>query len=83
VQPKTLEEKILACIDSASHMTDSMYLNILKEGRIDYCKGKLERDFRDIALIPQVQKKLSSIYLAWKELIREYKKLEIVDKNPN
>lgn len=83
LQPETIEEKIIACIDSASHMTDSMYINIMKQGRINYCEGKLERDYRDIALIPQVHNELTAMYNIWKKLIGEYKKLHIVEDDKN
>lgn len=79
VQPKKIEERIIACIDSVSHMTDSMYIDIVKEGRFNYCMGKIERDFRDAGLIPEIKEMVEPIYRAWKELINRYAELEIVE----
>lgn len=79
VQPQKIEEKIIACIDSASHMTGAMYIDIVKEGRLNYCTGKIERDYRDTGLIPEIQEMVKPIYKAWKELITQYAKLGIVE----
>ncbi|OQB05891.1 MAG: HD domain protein [bacterium ADurb.Bin212] len=80
VQPVSIEEKIVACIDSVSHMTGPMYLDIAKEGRIEYCMGKIDRDYRDAGLIPEIQKQIEPIYHSWKTLISEYSKLNLVTK---
>lgn len=77
VLPITIEEKIVACIDSASHMTDDMYSSIASSGRFNFALAKIERDFRDIGLIPEVQKEVTPLYKAWVNLIKEYKKIGI------
>lgn len=74
VAPETLEAKILACADSASHMTDIMYVDIVRDGRFDYGAGKLERDFRDLGSFPEIKKELTPLYRAWKELLVEMNK---------
>jgi hypothetical protein len=82
VLPKTLEAKIVAFVDSASHMTDSMYLNIAKDDKSRSDKfdvhSKMKRDFRDLSFFPEVQAKLKGIFDAWKVLIKEYEKLDFV-----
>jgi metal-dependent HD superfamily phosphatase/phosphodiesterase len=69
VMPETLEAKLVACIDSASHMTDSMYVDILKAGKFDYACGKLGRDYRDLASFPEVQAELTPVYESWQKLL--------------
>lgn len=76
VIPETLEAKIMACVDSASHMTDSMYANIVRDGRSDYVFGKLERDYRDISEFPEVQKELQDVYEKWKALLNALVKID-------
>lgn len=72
VQPKTLEAKILAAADSASHLTDINYLVHISDGLRDYTFAKLERDYRDISLIPKLKKELTPLYQAWKTLLSVY-----------
>ena len=83
VQPETLEAKLMACIDSASHMTDYCYINIVQNGRFDYAYGKMDRDYRDVGLFPEIQKELAPIHNAWGKLIREYEKLGVVKNRTN
>lgn len=71
--PNSLEAKILAFCDSASHMQDSMYIEIAKDGRIDYAMAKLERDYRDLNLFPELKKEYENLYISWKKLLEEYK----------
>ncbi|MFA4995692.1 MAG: HD domain-containing protein [Patescibacteria group bacterium] len=76
IKPETLEAKIMACVDSASHMTDSMYANIIRDGHADYVFGKLERDYRDISKFPEVQKELQDVYEKWKALLNALAKID-------
>ena len=69
IEPQTLEAKILAASDSASHMTDFPYIVLMGEGKKDYVRAKIERGYRDIGLIPGVQEKLTPLYTAWKHLL--------------
>jgi len=78
VKPETLEEKIFVCADSASHFTGIDYIVALNEGRFEYIFGKLERDFRDIGLVPEIGKELKPLYSAYKKLFKEYRELGIV-----
>jgi 23S rRNA maturation-related 3'-5' exoribonuclease YhaM len=80
VMPETLEAKIMAFSDSASHMTDTMYLDMVKtdeKGRFARTYAKMERDFRDLAIFPEMQKELSEIYEAWQVLLKSYEKINL------
>lgn len=72
VPPESLEAKILAAADSASHLTDFNYLVQMSQGQRDYTLGKLERDYRDICVFPKLKKELTPLYLAWKKLLAAY-----------
>ena len=72
VLPKTLEAKVLAAADSASHLTDINYLVQMSQGHRDYTIGKLERDYRDICVFPKLEKVLTPLYFAWKKLLGVY-----------
>ncbi len=76
VEPQTIEAKILAASDSASHMTGEAYLVYAGRNNIEGSFGKLERDFRDIGLVPGLQEKLTPLYEAWKNLLSVYPKLD-------
>jgi len=69
IHPETLEAKIVAAADSASHFTDINYIVHVTDGIKDYALGKLERDYKDIGLLPGLQEKLTPLYLAWKQLL--------------
>ncbi|MCX6718320.1 MAG: HD domain-containing protein [Candidatus Staskawiczbacteria bacterium] len=69
VQPETIEEKMIAFSDSASHMTSPMYLDMTTASE------KIERDFRDLPLFPDIKEQLIPLYEAWKKLIAEYEKI--------
>jgi 23S rRNA maturation-related 3'-5' exoribonuclease YhaM len=81
VMPNSLEAKIMACIDSASHMTDSMYFDMAKDDKQDNHKfrvyAKMERDFRDLGIFPEIQNKLKGLHEAWKKLIKIYEKIDL------
>jgi hypothetical protein len=81
VMPESLEAKIMAFVDSASHMTDTMYFDIAKSDKEKKEKfrvyAKMERDLRDLASFPEIQDKLRGIYVSWQSLIREYEKLDL------
>jgi HD superfamily phosphodiesterase len=73
IKPKTLEAKIVAAADSASHMTDINYLVMLQDGiSKKEVLEKLDRDYRDIKLIPQLKRGLEPLYFAWKKLLEIY-----------
>lgn len=81
VSPDTLEAKIVAFVDSASHLTDVVYLNMLsdnegQDGDFDVL-GKIERDFRDLSFFPEIKEELKELYEAWKNLITERKKIKL------
>ena len=75
IQPESLEAKIIAVADSASHFTEPAYLELLIRGSgKKYVSEKIERDYRDINLLPKFQKELEPLYKAWKNLIRVFPK---------
>lgn len=73
--PKTSEAKIIACLDSASHMTDDVYISMAQDGRVDDALAKLERDYRDIAHNEDIKNKVEKMYHSWKNLLINYKEL--------
>lgn len=81
VMPETIEAKIMSFIDSASHITDLMYLKMAKDLKakkeISKVYAKIERDLRDLASFPEVQKDLTGLSHAWKKLIEEYEKIDL------
>lgn len=77
VPPSTIEAKILACADSASHMTWITYMDMLSRYPIEEVYGKLERDYRDIGLLPEVKAELTDLYQAWRGILDANKKLNI------
>lgn len=81
VLPKTLEAKITAFIDSASHMTDFMYFRMAKEDKEKKetlrVYAKMERDLRDLSAFPEIKDEMMGLYNAWTNLIQEYEKIEI------
>lgn len=79
VAPETIEAKIFACADSASHMTDILYVDMVCQGKFEAVAAKIERDFRDIGMFPEVQEMLTPIYETWKKFVTEYKKLGLVE----
>jgi len=80
VMPESFEAKLIAFADSASHMTDSIYLDMSKvdkekkQGFRAY--AKLERDMRDLAAFPEIQEELKCLYEAWKSLLKVYEGIE-------
>lgn len=81
IMPDSLEAKIVACIDSASHMLDFVYLDMAqgdKENKREFSAYlKMERDYRDLGSFPEIQNEFEGIYEAWKELIKAYEKIDL------
>lgn len=80
VMPNSLEAKIVACIDSASHMTDFVYFDMAvddkKNNRNFRAYAKMDRDYRDLGAFPEIQDELRDLYDAWKNLVWSYEKLD-------
>ena len=72
IQPETLEAKILAAADSASHMTDINYIVHLADRPKKWILEKLERDYRDVGIFPKLKKEITPLYKAWKKLLTAY-----------
>jgi putative nucleotidyltransferase with HDIG domain len=76
VLPETLEAKAFAFMDSASHLTDKMYVEMVKQGKGKKALEKLERDYRDLSIFPEIKKEMEPLYLSWKSLISNLTKFE-------
>lgn len=77
VLPQTLEAKIMAGLDSASHFTYNPYLSMAIEGKIQQAREKLERDYRDLEMFPEIKKLATPLYADWHKLLDDYEKLGI------
>jgi len=82
VMPETFESKLFACADSASHLTDKVYIKILHKEKDKNSKGtialeKLERDYRDLKNFKEIQKELKPLYLTWKKLLTKIKAFDL------
>lgn len=81
VMPETLEAKIMAFVDSASHMTDFVYLDMAKidkQNKEEFrAYAKMERDMRDLGIFPEIQSKMQDLYSAWHNLIKKYEELDL------
>lgn len=81
VLPNSTEAKIIAFIDSASHMTDKIYLDMTKDDK-EHNKelrvySKIERDYRDLGIFPEIQNELKELYESWKRLIKAFEKINL------
>jgi len=76
VQPDTIEAKIIAFSDSASHMLDIIYIWVAKDFSTEAALEKLERDYRDLWLFPEFKKELEELYTSRKKLLHEYQKIK-------
>lgn len=77
VAPESIEAKILTVADSASHMTWITYMDMLTRNPVDIVMGKLERDHRDIGLLPEGQEYAGELYECWKKLLDVYSQLNL------
>lgn len=76
VPPQTLEAKILAAADSASHFTDVVYIDMAIKKGAQLTLEKIERDYRDSNLLPSNNEQLEKFYVAWKNLINLFAEME-------
>jgi HD superfamily phosphodiesterase len=76
VMPATLEAKLVACCDSASHLTDYIYAKLAFDGPDGMAKAsrKIENDYKDLAFFPDLQERLTPLYQKWKGLLEEIRK---------
>lgn len=81
VEPESLEAKLVACIDSASHITDTVYFRIAMDDKKNGGKfrsyGKMERDFRDLGSFPEIKNELRNLYYSWEKVVREYERINM------
>lgn len=77
VTPSTLEARIVAAADSASHMTGDAYLpSVGMKRTVGSSLAKLGRDYRDIDLIPGLKEELTPLYNSWVALLNAYPNFE-------
>jgi len=76
VLPVMPEAKAFTFMDSASHLTDKMYIEMVKQGKGKKALEKLERDYRDLEIFPEIKKGMGPLYLSWKSLITDLTKFE-------
>lgn len=81
ILPESSEAKLMAFVDSASHLTDGVYFDIAKMGKkrnkTESALNKIERDVRDLSYFPEEKEDLLEIISAWKNLIKTYDKINI------
>jgi hypothetical protein len=84
IMPETLEAKIIAFSDSAGHMTDNWYLDMMRDdlnNNIAFRSyAKLERDYRDLKFFPEIKEELSALYESWKIILKVFEKTIIARK---
>jgi hypothetical protein len=72
VQPESKEAKYLAALDSVSHLTDIVYINMLETNPKEIVLAKLDRDSRDIELLPELKEEMMPLLESWRNLIEHY-----------
>jgi len=77
VKPETLEAKLMCLVDSASHFTYAPYIDAFRDGRGKEALEKLERDYKDLDLFPEIKKELTPIYQAWNNLLKSLLQLNL------
>jgi len=81
--PETIEAKIIAFSDSASHMTTWTYFDMSMQDKDKNNEfrayEKLERDFRDLSHFPEIKNKLEPLYNSWKTLLKSYEDFDFED----
>lgn len=70
-KPETIEAKILAAADSASHFTGKDYPYLISIGKIEYLKGKIQRDYNDLDPFPNLKQTLTPHYNSWRQAVSE------------
>lgn len=78
-KPETIEEKIVAAADTYSHFRSIFYLTYFKfhpedsiERMVQIDLEKLERDWRDLQIIPEAAKMAENRYFMLKEMLNNY-----------
>lgn len=74
IQPETIEAKILAVADAASHTVEPTYADMASRGDITQAAELLEQDLQAIALLPGVQAEMTYVFDAWKKLLEVFPK---------
>lgn len=69
VMPESIDAKLVALIDSLSHLTYAPYIDATRDGRTEEAIEKLERDWNDICRFPEFEAELQDVYDGWKLLL--------------
>jgi len=81
IMPSSPEAKLFIIIDSASHMTDSIYFDMARQDKQDKITfralAKLERDIKDIMTDIDLGNELKDLYNAWRNLLTIYEKTPV------
>lgn len=75
VLPMTLEARVLAAADSASHLSDNVYVLMAKRGEIEDAIAKVGRDMRDIKAFPGLVEMLEPVSQAWIGLLKVWPRI--------
>jgi hypothetical protein len=74
VMPETVEAKILAVADAASHTVEPTYADMASRGDHKQAMELLEQDYQVISLLPGVQSEMVHVYDAWRQLLQVFPK---------
>ena len=81
VLPRTFEAKMMAFMDSASHLTTPVYFDMARQDKEKKepfrAFAKLERDMRDLSYFPKDKQVLKELSNAWERLLKAYEKIEM------
>lgn len=78
VMPETLEAKLMVVIDCASHFTGTLYMFLFSYGRsVDMIMEKIDKDYADLSIFPEIQKTLQPVYESWKKLFNSLDNITI------
>lgn len=75
VIPNSFEAKLFVMIDSISHFTWLPYIVMAQDNRASEGLEKLERDYRDIQLFPDIVEEIAPLYISIKEMLTELDKI--------
>ncbi len=64
IKPKTIEAKILAVSDAISHLIRGPYMIVKNKSGREKAVEKLERDYRDLGILPGKKKQYTQLYEA-------------------
>lgn len=79
--PESEEAKLFIIIDSVSHMTDTIYLDMIRDDKTNKTPfralKKLKRDIKDLATDNELYNELKPVTEAWENLIKAIEQIHI------